>query len=60
MQKKERMYQVQWGIGILATSHREAAETARAIQLNPDSDAVVFYVTQGHSKTVEIDLTRPT
>ena len=37
-------YIVVWEIGVEAKSHREAAELAKQIQLDPDSTATFFVV----------------
>lgn len=50
-----KTYLVQWEIEIDAESEREAAEKAREIQLDPNSSAVVFTVSDGRS-LVTIDL----
>lgn len=50
-------YRVTWDIEIEANSPREAAEEARAIQLDPDSEAVYYEVYHYHDKFVDhIDL----
>jgi len=50
-------YLVTWQIDVEADSPREAAERARAIQLDPDSIANVFDVQRGpHAKACTIDL----
>ena len=53
-------YLVTWKIDIDADSHREAAEQARMLQLNPESLAVVYEVQQTgpvkRTHSVEIDL----
>ena len=54
-------YVVKWQMEIEADSHQEAAEEARKIQLDPNSEATFFYVAladsegRGSRKTVEVD-----
>lgn len=51
------LYRVTWEIDIDAETPREAAEIARAYQLNPNSTATVFDVFQAGTTPIEtIDL----
>lgn len=50
-----RVYQVTWYTELLAWSHHDAARLARAIQLDPKSDATVFTVRVAHGATVRVD-----
>lgn len=44
-------YRVRWEIDIDADSPREAAEKAREIQLDPESTAIVFEVSERYVTT---------
>lgn len=46
VQPETKRYRVEWAIDIEAKTPREAAEIARKIQLDPDSLATVFDVTE--------------
>lgn len=56
------VYLVTWCIEIEATSHAEAAQLARTIQLNPQSIATVFGVAgEGEEEdSFKIDTSDPT
>lgn len=49
-----RSYRVMWEIDIEATSPEDAAQQARAIQLDPESIATIFLVS-GEGAEEEID-----
>lgn len=54
-EQRVQEYYVEWRIDIAATSPREAAEYALAIQRDPDSIATVFHVFTPEGE-VEVDL----
>jgi len=50
-------FRVSWYIDIEADTPQHAAKKARAIQLNPDSEATVFDVKRRHSDTDRFGIT---